>query len=164
MGRNRTPAQELKLAGTFDRGYPRKDWYTTVPFAVTGDEGAADSKYLKRTQVAWHSFMKVKSVQGILSEEDLCMVTLMFDALDNLYRIQDQIDAFYKKPNLSALLADEDYRSQLKEMVQIRKNHETSVAFFACKFGMTPAERSKLTVPEKKDESPMLQLLNRAKA
>ena len=161
MGRPRKPVNELKLAGTFDRGYPRKNWNTETPFAVT--DSPASSKYLRRTQEAWHQFMRVKAVQGVISEEDMCMVRLMFDALDNLYRIQDQIDAFYKRPNLSALLADEDYRSQLKEMVQIRKNHETSFAFFACKFGMTPAERSKLTVADKKDESPMLQLLNRAK-
>ena len=162
MGRTRKSVQELKLAGTFDRGYPRKDWNTNTPYAVTGDEGPADSRYLKRTQDAWHQFMRVKAAQGVLSTEDLCMVTLMFDALDNLYRIQDQIDKFYKQKNLEAALRNEDRLFQLKTMVQIRKNHETSFAFFACKFGLTPAERSKLTIPEKKNESPMLQLLNEA--
>lgn len=164
MGRNRKPAQELHLSGTFNQHSSRKDWNTSTPFAVTGDEGSANGKYLKRTQEAWHDFMRVKAVQGVLSQEDMCIVTLMFDALDNLYRIQDQIDAFYKQPNLSNILKNEKRMEQLKSMVQIRRNHETSFAHFACKFGMTPAERSKLTVADKKDESPMLQLLNRAKA
>ena len=162
MGRTRKPVQQLKLAGTYDRGYPRKDWNTTTPYAVTGDEGPADSRYLGRTKEAWHQFMRVKSAQGVLSEEDLCMVRLMFDALDNLYRIQDQIDNFYKQKNLNVILANEDRLMQLKTMVQIRKNHETSFAFFACKFGLTPAERSKLTVADKKEESPMLQLIHEA--
>ena len=107
--------------------------------------------------------MKAKAAQGVLSEEDMSMVRLMFDALDDVYRIQDEIDAFYKRPTLRRDLTDEDKRQHLKDMVQIRKNHETSFAFFACKFGLSPAERSKLTLPEKKDESPMLALISKAR-
>ena len=162
MARPRKSANELKLAGTFDRGYPRKNWNTETLYVVT--DKPAPNEYLTRTKIAWNQFMKVKASQGVLSEEDMSMVRLMFDALDDVYRIQDEIDAFYKRPTLRKDLADEDKRSQLKEMVQIRKNHETSFAHFACKFGISPAERTKLTIPDKKEESPMLKLLNKAKA
>lgn len=161
MARPRKSANELKLAGTFDRGYNRKNWNTETLFVV-GDKPAPNN-YLQRTKVAWHQFMKAKAAQGVLSEEDMSMVRLMFDALDDVYRIQDEIDAFYKRPTLRRDLTDEDKRQHLKDMVQIRKNHETSFAFFACKFGLSPAERSKLTIPEKKDESPMLALISKVR-
>ena len=161
MARPRKPAAELKLSGTFNQHSSRKNWNTETPLAVTNKP--APDRYLQRTKVAWNQFMRVKTEQGILSEEDYMMVTMMFDSLDDVYRIQDEIDAFYKRPNLRKDLADEDIRQQLKDMVHIRKNHETSFAFIACKFGLTPAERSKLTLPEKKNESPMIALLNKAR-
>ena len=161
MARPRKPVADLKLSGTFNQHSSRKSWNTETPFAITSRP--APDRYLQRTKVAWNQFMRVKATQGILSEEDMAMVTMMFDALDDVYRIQDEIDAFYKRPTLRKDLGDEDLRQQLKDMVHIRKNHETSFAFIACKFGMSPAERSKLTLPENKNESPMLQLLKKAK-
>lgn len=160
MARPRKPAAELKLSGTFNQHSSRKNWNTETPMAVTSKP--APDRYLQRTKIAWNQFMRVKAAQGILSEEDMAMVTMMFDALDDVYRMQDEIDAFYKRPNLRACLADEDSRQQLKDMVHIRKNHETSFAFIACKFGLSPAERSKLTLPDKTNESPMLQLIHEA--
>lgn len=161
MARPRKPVADLKLSGTFNQHSSRKSWNTETLFTVTNKP--APDRYLQRTKVAWNQFMRVKAAQGIVSEEDLAMITMMFDSLDDVYRIQDEIDAFYKRPTLRADLSDDEKRQQLKDMVHIRKNHESSFAFIACKFGLSPAERSKLTLPEKKDESPMLQLLSRAK-
>ena len=160
MGRPRKSANELKLAGTFNRGYQRQDWNTETQCVVT--HKPAPDRYLQRTKVAWNQFMRVKATQGVLSEEDLSLVTLMFDSLDDVYRMQDEIDAFYRRPNLRHALADEDLRSQLKEMVQIRKSHETSFAMFACKFGLSPSERTKLTLPNRKEESALLKLMKEA--
>jgi len=161
MARPRKSANELKLAGTFNKVGSRKNWNTETLFVVM--DKPAPNEYLTRTKIAWNQFMRVKAVQGVLSEEDMSMVRMMFDSLDDVYRIQDEIDAFYKRPTLRNDLKDKEKRDHLKEMVQIRKSHETSFAMFACKFGLSPSERTKLTLPEKKDESPMLQLLNRAK-
>ena len=161
MARPRKSVSDLKLSGTFSQHSSRKNWNTETLFAVS--DRPAPNKYLQRTKVAWNQFMRVKTVQGILSEEDMSLVTLMFDALDDVFRIQDEIDAFYRSPTLRRDLADEEKRDHLKDMIQMRKSHETSFAFFACKFGLSPSERTKLTLPEKKNESPMLQLLNRAK-
>ena len=106
--------------------------------------------------------MRVKAIQGVLSEEDMPLVGMMFDALDNLYRIQDEIDAFYRDPKLKSNLSDEETRKQLKDMVNIRKSHEAGFFLLACRFGLTPSERTKLVLPEKNAKSPMLQLINEA--
>lgn len=158
MGRPRKPAKELKLNGTFNKVSSRKDWNTDTPYVM--DQSYAPKRYLPETKRAWNQFMKVKCVQGVLSDEDEAMVILMFDALDDVYRIQAKIDEFYNDPNLSANLRDAETRKHLKEMVQVRKIHETSFVTMAVKFGMSPVERSRLQVTSSKPKSELFELLS----
>ena len=156
-GRPRKTVQELKLSGLYGKRSSHKSYNEEVTNPL--EMKAAPGKYLKRTQYAWNQFMRVKTSQGILSEEDSSLVTIMFDSLDDLFRVQDEIDRFYRRPDLTKALADEESRDHLKEMVQIRKLHEASFTSLAVKFGLTPTERTKLILPQKKAESPMLKLL-----
>lgn len=160
VGRPRKTTAELKLAGVINQHSSRKDWNTSdTPYAID-TQRQAPSNYLPETKSAWAAFMKVKLVQGVLSAEDEGTVRLMFDALDDTYRMQKQIDEFYLSENLSERLADAEQRKHLKEMVQVRNMHSDAFTRLALRFGITPTERSRLAVKEKQELSPMLQLLN----
>ena len=159
-GRPRKSVQELKLSGMYSKRSSHKNYNDEVPNQM--ELKTAPKRYLQRTKVAWNQFMRVKVTQGILSEEDASLICIMFDALDNLYHIQDEIDRFFRRPDLTSALSDEDRRKQLKDMVQVRKLHETSFVTLACRFGLTPSERTKLVLPQKKAESPLLKLINEA--
>lgn len=160
-GRPRKTPAELKLSGvTKQHGY-RKNWNTSeTPCAALRTR--APQRYLKETKAAWTSFMEVKAVQGVLSEEDMAAVTMMFNALDNDFRMQVEIDKIYHAPDFGEKVMDPEERKKLKDLVQIQKMHETAFFSMSLRFGMTPTERSKLTVKEQQQKSPMLMLLEAA--
>lgn len=158
-GRPRKTVKELKLNGTMNKVSSRKDWNTSsTPFQA--NPTYAPKRYLQATKDEWNAFMKVKGVQGVLSNEDLAHVTAMFNALDDYYRMQAKVDSFYVSEDLDDKLADAEQRKQLKEMVQVMNLHFEMFNKIALRFGITPTERSRLAVKEKQELSPMLQLLN----
>ena len=159
-GRPRKSITELKLSGMYKNHAERQLWNSETPSQM-GPE-PAPSRYLKRTRDAWTAFMAVKAQQGILSIEDRSAVIQMFDLLDLYYRITDKIFEFYKNPRCDVNLSIEDGQFKIKTMSQLQKLYQSSWIQLACRFGITPAERSKLHIPSEKPKSELLKLLEEA--
>lgn len=98
--------------------------------------------------------MDVKATQKVLSAEDERSVVLMFDALDRYFRMSDEIDKIYRKPDFAEWLGYESNQKQFKLMKTELRADNDIFRNWALRFGMTPTERSKLSVPkvEKEDE------------
>lgn len=161
-GRPRKTVADLKLSGTYGRHSEHKDYNDETPLQITEGE-RAPSRYLKRTQTAWQDFMNVKSFQGVLSVEDKSAITMMFDALDSYYRTHDQLQRIQRtaKP--------EDYKNKefldcLKALTSTRSTFFREYVQIACRFGITPTERSRLVIPKKKEDSELFKILREAGA
>ena len=161
-GRPRKTVRELKLSGTFKKHSEHKAYNEETPMQITDSE-RAPSRYLRRTQTAWNDFMKVKSFQGVLSIEDRTAITLMFDSLDSYYRTRDQIQ------NIQKTARPEDYKDRgflscLKILTTTQNTFFQQYIQIACRFGVTPTERTRLAIPEKKPDSDFIKLLKKAGA
>ena len=162
MGRPRKTVQELELAGTNQFNPYRKNWYTRNDRPLVAKP--APATYLKRTQIAWNQFMDVKSAQGVLSADDESCIVMMFDCLDRLYRNTDEYNEIRKKnPNYAEWLKDKEHRELVKQIRKEMTEDDTAFRNWAIRFGMTPTERSKLTVTPQKPQSEMLQLIRKVK-
>ena len=159
-GRPRKPISELKLSGMYNNHAERRLWNPETPSQM-GPEPAPTS-YLKRTRDAWTAFMTVKAQQGILSIEDRAAIVQMFDALDEYYRITDLIFEFYKDASVDLMLSAKGGQEKIKTMSNLQKTYSQTWIQLACRFGITPAERSKLQIPTDKPKSDLLQLLEEA--
>ncbi len=157
-GRPRKTVQDLKLSGTFTRNSSRKEWNTEVPQKL--EAKPAPRKYLKRTKLAWHRFMDVKIEQGVLSSEDEDAVVSMFDALDSYYRFSNQLEKIRRQTTAEDLL-DKSFRERLKVLNGIVRSSNEAYQKLAYRFGITPIERSKLSLPSGKPEDPLLEILGR---
>ena len=157
MARPRKSAQELQLSGTFSRVSSRKNWNTRNDRELT--KKPAPSRYLQRTKEAWNQFMDVKATQKVLSAEDERSVVLMFDALDRYFRMSDEIDKIYRKPDFAEWLGDISNQKQFKLMkTELRADNDV-FKNWAIRFGMTPTERSKLSVPKVETEDEIFSIL-----
>lgn len=159
MGRPRKTTTELKLSGTFNQHSSRKNWNTDVPCKLT--DKPAPGHYLKRTQIEWHKFMIVKSSQEILSIEDESMIIMMFDSLDLYFRMTDSVFEFHKSPEYNEKMQDWKQRATLKDFVKLRSSHLADFTRIACRFGISPAERSRMTMPEKEERDELLELVTK---
>ena len=162
-GRPRKPISELKLSGMYKNHAERQLWNTETPSQM-GPE-PAPTKYLQRTRDAWTAFMQVKAQQGILSIEDKSTIVQMFDALDLYYRITDKIFEFYKDKYLDTSLETKDGRAEIKAMTQLQRTYLNNWIQLACRFGITPTERSKLQIPSEtsmKAKNELLKLIEEA--
>lgn len=153
MGRNRKSPQELELSGTFKKHSSRKNWNTRNDRPLTSKP--APGKFLKRTQIAWNQFMDVKAAQGVLSAEDEVCIMAMFESLDKYIRLSDK--------EYEILTSDDPDLDELAKLERPLHKHQEEFRAWAVKYGVTPAERSKLVVSPQKEESPMMQLIQKVK-
>ena len=153
MARPRKSPQELKLSGTFTKDSSRKNWNTRNDRPLTSKP--APQRFLQRTKVAWNQFMDVKACQGVLSAEDEHCVVAMFESLDKYIRFSDMEyeELQSENPDLDRLLKLQ------KESIKYQQEFRA----WAIKYGVTPAERSKLVVSPQKEDSPLMQLINKVK-
>lgn len=157
MGRPRKTTTELKLSGTFNQHSSRKNWNTETPYQLT--DKPSPSRYLKRTQMEWHKFMTVKTVQGVLSIEDESMLIMMFDSLDLYFRMTDEVYEFHKSPDYKDRISDWKERAMLKDLDKMRSAHLQDFTKIACRFGISPTERSRMTLPEQEQRDELLELV-----
>lgn len=153
MGRNRKSPQELELSGTFNQHSSRKNWNTRNDRPLTSKP--APGKFLKRTQIAWNQFMDVKAAQGVLSAEDEVCIMAMFESLDKYIRLSDK--------EYEILTSEDPDLDELAKLERPLHKHQEEFRAWAVKYGVTPAERSKLVVSPQKEESPMMQLIQKVK-
>ncbi len=151
MGRNRKTVAELKLSGEFGKHGNRKDWNQEVPDPI-GRDFKIPAGLLPHTRNAYRSFMYAKTIQGILSTEDEPLVFAMFSSLDSYLRITEQIAPILKNK-------EEIDLDQIDKLSKIQRRYLESFTALAIKFGLSPTERSKLSLPVKKEPSPMMKIL-----
>lgn len=152
-GRPRKPVQEHILSGTSKNNSYRKNWNTRNDRPLTSKP--APGKFLKRTQIAWNQFMDVKAAQGVLSAEDEVCIMAMFESLDKYIRLSDK--------EYEILTSDDPDLDELAKLERPLHKHQEEFRAWAVKYGVTPAERSKLVVSPQKEESPMMQLIQKVK-
>ena len=155
-GRPRKTPQELELSGTNIYHPERQNWNKRNDLPL--EYKPAPSRYLKRTQIAWHKFMEVKATQGVLSVDDESLIVTMFDSLDKLTRYKDQRRKLDKE--LGWDKEDIAIRNQLDIMIDREFKQWTTLA---ARFGMGPIDRTKLAVSPRETEDPMLSLIKKAK-
>lgn len=153
MARPRKTPQELELSGTFKKSSARKNWNTRNDRPLTSKP--APQRFLQRTKVAWNQFMDVKTTQGVLSADDESSVVAMFESLDKYIRFSDMEyeELQSENPDLDRLLKLQ------KESIKYQQEFRA----WAIRFGITPTERTKLSVNPQKEESPMMQLIQKVK-
>lgn len=170
-GRKRKSVQELKLHGMYGKRSSHKDYNEDVPNPIVFK--SAPKRYLQRTKIAWNEFMRVKCTQGILSEEDNILVEMMFDSLNHYFYEQDELDNIQKKLHLDSIAKKgedkdkdrlspeerEELRSAKVQTIKARNTFKKEFDESAIKFGLSPTERTKLIIPEKKKESELMLFL-----
>ena len=156
MGRPRKSKGELKLSGTLKKVSSRKDWYDENPTPL--ESRKAPSRYLIRTQKAWNQFMLTKSKQGVLALEDEAPIIMMFDALDSYYRTTDLFEVLKRGKSGDALI-DDEYLDKYNKIDIVANRQFARFEKLACRFGITPSERSKLRVKEEAPKSELLRIL-----
>ena len=157
MGRPRKSERELKLSGTFNKVSSRKDWYDENPTPL--ESRKAPTRYLIRTQKAWNQFMLTKAKQRVLSLEDEAPIIMMFDALDSYYRTTDLFEVL-KRGKTGDALIDDEYLDKYNKIDIVANRQFARFEKLACRFGITPSERSKLRVEKDVEEkSELLRIL-----
>ena len=99
--------------------------------------------------------MDVKATQGVLSAEDEVCIMAMFESLDKYIRLSDK--------EYEILTSDDPDLDELAKLERPLHKHQEEFRAWAVKYGVTPAERSKLVVSPQKEESPMMQLIQKVK-
>lgn len=153
MGRPRKSKGELKLSGTLNQHSSRKNWADENPIPM--EIRTAPTRYLDRTKKAWEQFMLTKAKQGVLVLEDEAPIVLMFDSLDLYYRTYDKVKILNHGVSGDDKI-DDDLLDKLNKIDIIMNRQFMRFEKLACRFGMTPSERTKLRV---KDEAPKSELL-----
>jgi len=158
-GRKRKSVQELKMNGMYGKRSSHKTYNDEVPNPIMYK--SAPKRYLQRTKIAWNEFMRVKCAQGVLSEEDNSLIEMMFDSLNHYFYEEDELSRIQKKLNEPGISA-EDRETLLGEKTLTTKVRNTLRKEFeqtASNFGLSPTQRSKLILPEKKKESELMLFL-----
>lgn len=159
VGRKRKSVQELKMNGMYGKRGSHKTYNDEVPNPILYKP--APKRYLQRTKIAWNEFMRVKCAQGVLSEEDNSLIEMMFDSLNHYFYEEDELSRIQKKLNDPDTTA-EDRETLLGEKTLTTKVRNTLRKEFeqtASNFGLSPTQRSKLILPEKKKESELMLFL-----
>ena len=156
MGRPRKSERELKLSGTFKKVSSRKNWNDENPIPL--ETRTAPSRYLGRTKKAWDQFMLTKAKQGVLALEDEAAITMMFDSLDLYYRTYDKVEIL-NRGVFGGNKIDDELLDKYNKIDIIMNRQFQRFEKLACRFGITPSERSKLRVKEEAPKSELLRIL-----
>lgn len=109
--------------------------------------------------MSWAQFMNMKAAQGVLSIEDETLVRRMFDALDLYFRIYDIISARFRRGEIEEIYADPERRKEHKDLERSMHANGEIYDKLAYHFGMSPIERSKLSVPQAETEDEIFKII-----
>lgn len=102
--------------------------------------------------------MLTKAKQGVLVLEDEAPIVLMFDSLDLYYRTYDKVKILNHGVAGDDKI-DDDLLDKLNKIDIIMNRQFMRFEKLACRFGMTPSERTKLRVKEEAPKSELLRIL-----
>ena len=102
--------------------------------------------------------MLTKAKQGVLALEDEAAITMMFDSLDLYYRSYDKVEIL-NRGVFGDNKIDDDLLDKYNKIDIIMNRQFQRFEKLACRFGITPSERSKLRVKEEAPKSELLRIL-----
>ena len=159
MGRPRTPTSQLKLRGSYNVTTHGERSDELFPTLTPDTEIEAPAHLSDRAKVMWSMYINRLLPIGAIADIDLPVLEMACSLYDELECIEKDLAKVRSKKSKS----EKDRLYWYKYNAQyIKTMHELTQIL--CRFGATPAERTKIASlvkrPEKKDDDSILAFLD----
>ena len=150
MGQVRASAAQLKLSGlsTWNKSHYKENYNLTEGILPQGDIIAPKS-LSPTAKKAWNTTVPALLQMKALSVTDFVQLENLFMLYDELLKARKAIKEFDKTHSV----VDDDYISKRRMLNAWLNQTQTTFTTLACRFGMTPSDRTRLPIEEDDDNS-----------